>query len=160
MLEIEPDSPSGHFCLVSAYVYKGKYSEAVETIRQQMRKSGTKEEVIKSHTSGEAREVILAGHREYVNGMQEALAKRRKISATYLASVYADLGENDQAFAWLEKAFSAREPMFIFFQNPSRLRQPARRPTVRRSGPASESHTIVEEFKILPVKHYPLAVHP
>jgi tetratricopeptide (TPR) repeat protein len=116
MLEIEPDSPSGHFCLVSAFVYKGQYPEAVETIRQQMRKSGTKEEVIKSLTSGDAREVILAGHREYVNGMQEALAKRRKISATYLASVYADLGENDQAFAWLEKAFSAREPMFIFFK--------------------------------------------
>ena len=116
MLEIEPDSPSGHFCLVSAFVYKGQYPEAVETIRQQMRKSGTKEEVIKSLTSGDAREVILAGHREYVNGMQKALAKKRRISATYLASVYADLGENDRALVWLEKAFLAREPMFIFFK--------------------------------------------
>jgi TolB-like protein/DNA-binding winged helix-turn-helix (wHTH) protein len=116
MLEIEPNSPSGYYCLISAYTYKGMYPEAVEAIRQQMRKSGTQEEVIKTHTTGDAREVIENGRREDLRWSKEALAKGRKISALRFATLHAELGDKDQAFVWLEKSFATREPMFVFFK--------------------------------------------
>ena len=37
-----------------------------------------------------------------------ALSKQRYVSSYYFAVVYAGLGETDQAFAWLEKAYEER----------------------------------------------------
>ena len=34
--------------------------------------------------------------------------KRKHIGAYYIATIYAALGEKDQAFAWLEKAYADR----------------------------------------------------
>ncbi|MEP7341639.1 MAG: FlgO family outer membrane protein [Acidobacteriota bacterium] len=116
MLEIEPASPSGHYCLISAYTYKGMYQEALETMRQQMRKEGVKEETIKARTAGDAREVILNLRRQQAGWIKEAMAKEEKLVASYCAYTYAELGEQEQAFAWLEKAFTTREPLFVFFK--------------------------------------------
>jgi TolB-like protein len=116
MLEIEPNSPSGHYCLRSAYFYKGMYPEALETARQWMRKDGTKEAEIKARTTGDPREVLLNFRRQNLKWIKEAEAKGRKIDATYAATTYAEMGEKDQAFAWLEKAFTRREPSFVFFK--------------------------------------------
>jgi TolB-like protein/DNA-binding winged helix-turn-helix (wHTH) protein len=116
MLEIEPNSPSGYYCLASAYTYKGMYREAVETFRRRMRKDGEKEETIQARTAGDPREVILSNRRQSLKWVKEAVAKGKRIQATYCAGVYADSGENDRAFEWLEKAFTTREPMFVFFK--------------------------------------------
>src|SRR5262249_23450774 len=87
MLEIETNSPSGHYCLFSAYIYKGMYREAVETFRQQMRKGGVSEEKIKTRTAGNPREVILNDRRENLKWVNDAIAKGRRVSATYSATV-------------------------------------------------------------------------
>ncbi|MBS1788803.1 MAG: winged helix-turn-helix domain-containing protein [Acidobacteria bacterium] len=116
MLEIEPSSPSAYYCLSSAYTYKGMYREAVETARQQMRKHGEKEETIKARTSGDPHDVILKNRQENLNWMKEAMAKGERVSASYLASVYAELGETDHAFESLEKSFAMREPSFVYFK--------------------------------------------
>ncbi len=39
----------------------------------------------------------------------QELSKRRYVSACGIANIYAALGENDQAFAWLEKAYDDRD---------------------------------------------------
>ena len=44
------------------------------------------------------------------------MAKGERVSASYLASVYAELGETDQAFEALEKSFAMREPSFVYFK--------------------------------------------
>ena len=116
MLEIEPKSPSGYFCLIRSYTFKGMYQEAVDAVRQQMRMHGEKEEMIKAQTSGDAHELILNNHRQNLKWMKDAIAKGKKVSATYLAETYAELGEKEPAFEWLEKAFARREPLFIFFK--------------------------------------------
>ena len=38
------------------------------------------------------------------------IAKRQYVPAVHIALVYVGLGDKDQAFAWLEKAYQAREP--------------------------------------------------
>jgi TolB-like protein/DNA-binding winged helix-turn-helix (wHTH) protein/Flp pilus assembly protein TadD len=116
MLEIEPKSPSGYYCLAAAYTYKGMYAEAVETFRRQMRRSEEKEETIQARTAGDPREVILRNRRQNLKWVKEAVARGGRVHATYCASVYADAGENDRAFECLEKAFAIREPSFVFFK--------------------------------------------
>ncbi|HMV49804.1 MAG TPA: winged helix-turn-helix domain-containing protein [Blastocatellia bacterium] len=116
MLEIEPDSPSGHYCLYSAYGFKGMYGEAMEVIRRQMRKSGEKEELIQTRTGGDARTAFNNLCRENLRYGKKALAEGKRVSATFQAISAAQLGETQEAFAWLEKAFAAREPSFVYFK--------------------------------------------
>lgn len=116
MLEIEPASPAAHYCLITAYVYKGMYPEAVEIIRQRMRTDGAREEEIKARTTGDAREVIRHNRRQSLERMKKTVTKGDKVAALYLATAYAELGKQEQAFEWLEKAFAAREPLLVFFK--------------------------------------------
>jgi tetratricopeptide (TPR) repeat protein len=43
-------------------------------------------------------------------------AKQRSISAYYIALIYAGLGEKDQAFVWLEKAYKQNADGIIFLK--------------------------------------------
>jgi hypothetical protein len=43
-------------------------------------------------------------------------AKQRSISAYYIALIYAGLGEKDQAFVWLEKAYQENGDGIIFLK--------------------------------------------
>ncbi|CAN5584381.1 hypothetical protein BH18ACI1_BH18ACI1_21710 [soil metagenome] len=47
-----------------------------------------------------------------LNELEEKYAKRQA-DATEVAAVYAGLGEKDQAFAWLEKAFQDRGSLLV-----------------------------------------------
>ncbi len=116
MLEIEPDSPSGHYCLYSAYGFKGMYREAVDVIRQQMRKSGDKEELIETRIGGDVHTAFNNLYRENLRYGKKALAEGKRVSATFQAVSAAQLGETQEAFIWLEKAFAAREPSFVYFK--------------------------------------------
>ena len=41
------------------------------------------------------------------------ISKRRYVSPAAIASIYAALGDKDQAFAWLEKADAARDGILV-----------------------------------------------
>jgi hypothetical protein len=43
----------------------------------------------------------------------QELAKSKYVSSVELAPIYAGLGENDQAFAYLEKAYEERSPELV-----------------------------------------------
>lgn len=43
-------------------------------------------------------------------------SKKQYVSPFYVAIVYAGLGENDQAMAWLEKAYGDRSNAIIFLK--------------------------------------------
>ena len=44
------------------------------------------------------------------------LAKQKYVSADGIAFIYVGLGENDQAFAWLERAIAERSPMLFWLR--------------------------------------------
>jgi tetratricopeptide (TPR) repeat protein len=55
----------------------------------------------------------LAGKREEARkllGQLEALSKRKYVPPFFIAAIYIGLGEKDQAFEWLEKAYQERHP--------------------------------------------------
>ncbi len=47
--------------------------------------------------------------RKVIDDLAE-LSKRKYVSPLFIAGIYAGLGERDQAFAWLEKAYQERPP--------------------------------------------------
>ena len=53
-----------------------------------------------SDQRGEARKLLDELHEE---------AKHQYVSPCYIARIYEGLGEKDQAFAWLEKAYAERD---------------------------------------------------
>lgn len=44
------------------------------------------------------------------------LAKQKYVSADAIAFIYLGLGENDQAFAWLERAIAEHSPMLFWLR--------------------------------------------
>jgi hypothetical protein len=44
------------------------------------------------------------------------LSKRRYVMPYHVATIYAALGDRDLAFAWLEKAYDARDDRLIFLK--------------------------------------------
>lgn len=120
MLDIEPRSPAAHYCLRMAYTYKGMYKEALDVVRKEMTLESMKQEEIDSLTAGDPEAAINRLERQGLEEMKEAQAKGSKISASAFAWKYASLGEKTQAFEWLEKSITAREPMAVYFYiNPS-----------------------------------------
>jgi TolB-like protein/DNA-binding winged helix-turn-helix (wHTH) protein/Tfp pilus assembly protein PilF len=113
-LEIDSGFLLGHDYLALAYTAKKDYQHAISEFQRVLAIS--KEDVWAS--SGMAWTYALAGQRRKSEAILRDIlhgAKNREDLALQLAMVYAALGENDQAFAWLEKAYQRREGGLILF---------------------------------------------
>ena len=112
-LEIEPGFLLGHIYLAEAYIGKQDYQAAIAEFQEVL--AINKKDVWA--TTGIARAYALAGQwrkseaifRDMLRG-----AKNREDLELQLAVVYAAVGENDQAFGCLEKAYQRREGGLIF----------------------------------------------
>jgi tetratricopeptide (TPR) repeat protein len=77
-------------------------------------------------SGGNVRHIATLGHAYAVAGKRdEALkildelqrpAAQKYVSPFFVALIYAGLGEKDQAFAWLEKAYQERHPYMILIK--------------------------------------------
>jgi adenylate cyclase len=90
-----------------------KYAEAIASFEEQLRLSPSRNSIL---IAALAHAYAVSGNREaaqkIISELQE-LAKTKYISSFQIASIYAGLGENDQAFAWLEKAYEERSPELV-----------------------------------------------
>jgi tetratricopeptide (TPR) repeat protein len=106
-IEIEPNFPSAHLMLGRGYGAKGQYSEAVAEFIKMAELVGRGEasrEIHDAYANGG-----WNGYLRYVaeNGTTKTTAGYRQ--AYGVAASLAGLGEKDEAFAWLEKAYQQRE---------------------------------------------------
>jgi TolB-like protein/Flp pilus assembly protein TadD len=111
-IEIEPNFPSAHWMLGRAYEAKRQYSEAVEEFIKMIEVSGPG-----ARSLGNPNEM----HDAYANGgwngyLRYFIAECRKPETTGgykpaypVAASFAELGEKDEAFAWLAKAYDERD---------------------------------------------------
>ncbi len=111
-LEMDPNFALAHYRLGLAYEQKSMHEESIAAFQKAVTLSG-----------GGPAAIAALGHAYAVSGRKseahkalaelQDLGKQRYVARFYLAVVYAGLGDNDQAFAWLEKANEERnEPMF------------------------------------------------
>jgi DNA-binding winged helix-turn-helix (wHTH) protein/TolB-like protein/Flp pilus assembly protein TadD len=111
-LELNPRFARSHVALGMAYAQMGKHEEALVEIKQAI------------SISDDTRNIAALGYayavagkraeaRKVIDDLAE-LSKRKYVSPSFIAGIYANLGERDQAFAWLEKAYQERHPSMTF----------------------------------------------
>ena len=105
-LELDPNFATAHYFIGWVYERKGMYGEAIAELQ-------------KARTlSGNIDFLAVLGHAYAVSGRTKqarkildevkAFSERAYVSPYVLALIYMGLGEKDQAFAWLETAFTER----------------------------------------------------
>jgi serine/threonine protein kinase/tetratricopeptide (TPR) repeat protein len=137
VLEMDPNFGFAHWHLGMSYVQQRLYTEAIPALQKAVILTG-----------GGPTFVAHLGHAYGVAGREEdarrvlaeleELAQRQYVSSYFLAIINLGLGEVDQAFAWLERAYEERSGFLAFLKvEPmlDRLREDARfAALVRRVG--------------------------
>jgi len=98
-LEMDPNFRPAHSYLAQAYWYKGMYEEALKEYRLLNSLRGIAITYAKMGKTAEAKKVL--------NELMEQ-SKHMSVSRYSLSDIYFALGDNDQGFAWLEKAHEDR----------------------------------------------------
>ncbi|HJR06402.1 MAG TPA: tetratricopeptide repeat protein [Pyrinomonadaceae bacterium] len=114
-LEMDPQFAFAHWNLGVAYAQQNKLDEAIEAFRQAHTHSGGGV-TFKAHL-GYA--LALAGERdaaEQIIKELRALPQERYVSSYYFAMIHLGLGETDQAFACLERAYAERSGFLAFIK--------------------------------------------
>lgn len=102
MLSIDPNIGIGYFCLGQSYLAKKMYAEAISQYQKAIELGEF------SSWSNLAAAYVLSGN---VMKAREILAdpRTRNLSSSFLAVIYAALGEKDHALELLVKAYEERE---------------------------------------------------
>ena len=114
-LEMEPNSGFAHWALGNVYVHKGMYEEAIAEYQKAIPLSGDSPDELASLGNAYA----LSGKRREAQAVIDDLkerSKRRYISPTIIAFIYAGLSEKDEAFAQLDKAYDGRDFILVFLK--------------------------------------------
>jgi serine/threonine protein kinase/Flp pilus assembly protein TadD len=114
-LDLEPNYWPGQSWLGHAYARKGLTSEAVAAIKKALSIAGPFAEPLSALGIAYA----IDGRRVDAQKSLEQLHDRAKstyVSPYNIATVYAALGDRDQAFAWLEKAYEGRSWYITFLR--------------------------------------------
>lgn len=114
-LELNPNDVYVYFMLGRIYMGKRMYSEAITALQQGLQLFPNSAFLLGqlghayavSGKPNEARRVLSELQR---------LSKRRYVFASDMAVVHIGLGDKDQAFAWLEKAYQDRDPQLSFLR--------------------------------------------
>jgi tetratricopeptide (TPR) repeat protein len=114
-LELDPYSALGRWSLGQAYRQSGRYEEAIGEFSKAMQLSGQSPLVLAAlgHTyalSGRMKEALK------IIAELQALARQRYVSPYEIATIFAGLGEQDQAFDWLDRACRERAGRLFFLR--------------------------------------------
>jgi TolB-like protein/DNA-binding winged helix-turn-helix (wHTH) protein/Flp pilus assembly protein TadD len=125
-LEMNPHFAPAHQTLGWAYLNKGKHKEAIQEFQQALQLSGTDDKDIMLDL-GFA--YAVAGNRVEARKILAELKKlheRGLVPSGSIAILYGALGELNEAFAWLEKAYDERDPELTYLKVPGRRFEPLR----------------------------------
>ena len=114
-LEMDPNFAPAHTSLGYAYLSKGMNEEAIAEFQNGVALSGSDPD--ESVDLGYA--YATAGKRDEARRILAKLKKKRErtfVSPATIAIVSGALGEKDEAFAWLEKAYEVRDPQLTYLK--------------------------------------------
>jgi TolB-like protein/Tfp pilus assembly protein PilF len=124
-LELEPSSWYASTVLARAYVTEGMYQQAITELQKAMIFNATEPFVLGALAHAYAR----AGQREealkLVRELKRIEAERGIIPTFSFVWAYAGLGDNGQAFAWLERSYQERRERLVWL-NVDPLLEPLR----------------------------------
>jgi serine/threonine-protein kinase len=114
-LELDANHAQTHDLLADAYAAKGLYGNALAERRTSLILEGADEaaEALGTDASEEGyRRAMRVLYTQYLAALDEAAASRY-VSPMEFAMTYVALGDKEQAFAWLEKAYDERAPWLV-----------------------------------------------
>jgi len=115
-LEMNPHFAPAHQTLGWAYLNMGKRAEAIHEFQQALQLSGTDDTDLVLDLGFS---YAAAGNREEARRILAKLKKlyeRGLVPSGSIAILYGALGELDDAFAWLEKAYEERDPQLTYLK--------------------------------------------
>jgi eukaryotic-like serine/threonine-protein kinase len=107
ILELDPNYAGGHFVLAHVYLKQGRTAEALLEAQKTAELDNSSQIALSRIGSADA----ISGNRKEALGIIKELEEKyakREADPFLLAIIYAGLGENEAAFAWLERAFQDR----------------------------------------------------
>ena len=116
-IEMDPNYASAHDNLATLYRDMGKYDlwleewKKAEVLANDREELGIAEEATRAYTKGGFRAAISR-----IIELRKQLAQRRYVDAGEIGYAYARLGDKDQAFNWLEKAYSEKSESLQFIK--------------------------------------------
>ena len=119
MVELEPNFHGAYWMMGAVQLAAGQYEEAVQSLERAMSLGGT--QVVLSTLGGA---YGLAGkHDEALRVLNQLLETRaRRYATAYnIARVYAELGDKEQALAWLEKAVEERNGELVYLDQHTKM---------------------------------------
>ena len=117
-LEMDPHRANAHWDLAQAYAGKGMYAEAVAEHLEEFTLKGESPQAIAALKEA----YTAAGWRGFwQKRLTQLSSKHNHVEPTMIALIYTDLGDKNQAFAWLEKAFQNRSPYLVGLKSSARL---------------------------------------
>ncbi|MDQ3256650.1 MAG: tetratricopeptide repeat protein, partial [Acidobacteriota bacterium] len=114
-LELDPNFWVAHLTLGKVYLRKGMYAEAIAEFTK-----------AREFSRGNTETISMVGYAQALSGNQaqaqavldelKSLSTQRYVPPHNIAMVYNGLGERDEAFAWLEKAYEERDVRLTFLK--------------------------------------------
>ncbi len=115
-LDLDPNFVLAHLLLGQAFEQKRMYREAISELEKGVNLSGGNP----AHLAALGHAYALSGKKaeaEKVLEQLKQLSKRRYVASYEIAVVCAGLGQTDQTFAWLEKAYDTRDSSWLLDLN-------------------------------------------
>ena len=117
-LDLDPGFVRAHFLIARAYAQNGQCTEAIDEF-QKARALDPKIEMLGAQGQGYASCARSQDARRVLDELLSQLNQGRYVSPHWIASIYAGLGEREQAFNWLDKSVERRfGPMIYLKVNP------------------------------------------
>jgi len=113
--EMDPNSGFGYWALGRAYTEKGMYADAIAAFQKAIPLSGDSPDESASLGCAYARSGRKADARKIIDDLKEQ-SKRRYIAPSVIAAIYADLGEKDEGFIWLDKAYEEHDFILVLLK--------------------------------------------
>jgi tetratricopeptide (TPR) repeat protein len=123
-IQLDPNFYRAHVWLGQTYEVQGKLQAACDELQKARILSSESPYVLSALGHAYAYADKKEGARQMLNELTE-LSKRRYVSPYDVALVYAGLGDKDQTFSWLEKAYNERATWLILL-NVDQLWDPLR----------------------------------
>jgi len=114
VLRLDPNFAIAHQWLASTFEDKGMYEEAIAHRAKADALRGESPEKAAALTA--LRTAGIRGYWQKRLDLALEQAKQRYVPSNHIANLYAHLGEKDQAFAWLEKAYEERPPDMVMLK--------------------------------------------
>jgi TolB-like protein/Flp pilus assembly protein TadD len=125
-LDLNPNFAPAHQTLGWAYLHRGNGEEAIREFQKALQLSGTEDtDLVLDLGFAYARAGNGTGARRILAKLKR-LQERGLVPSSSIAILYGALGELNEAFAWLEKAYAERDPQLTYLKVPGRRFDPLR----------------------------------